>query len=91
MKLSDKEEGDIVIDVVKRQTSAPFGTENDEKVVILLHGITGHSDNYHMQLMVDELVKGGFNTISLNHYGVHGEKNCRLMNYCKQKYLDEVI
>ena len=44
-----------------------------------------------MLLMADHLVNNGFNVVAVNHYGVHNMKNCRLMNFTKQKYIDEVI
>ena len=95
----------MVLDVALRQTEKPAGwglkrylgklkgaeDEENEKVVVLLHGITGNTRCYYMQLMVDKLIQNGFNVVAVNHYGVKNTKDCRLMNFSKQKYMDEVI
>ena len=88
--LRDEEEGNLVLDVAGRESES-YGKDDREKVVILLHGITGNTHNYYMQLMVEHLIKSGFNTVALNHFGVENEKDCRLMYFGKQKYIDEVI
>ena len=41
--------------------------------------------------MVDHLINNGFNVVAVNHFSVDGVTNCRLMNFCKQKYLDEIL
>lgn len=41
--------------------------------------------------MADYLLQSGFNVVSINHVGVQGMKGLRLMNFCKQKYMDEVL
>lgn len=80
----------MVLDVAEKE-SEHCVKDGREKVVIILHGVTGSTMDYYVLLMVDKLVKNGFNVVALNHVGVKGLHDVRLMNFCKQKYLDEVI
>ena len=61
------------------------------KVVIILHGVTGKSiDNYVVE-MVGEAAEKGYHCVVMNHFAPPGETNLRLMDFTKNKYLDEVV
>lgn len=60
-------------------------------MVVVLHGVTGESTDYYIQELAQHCTLKGLNVVSVNHYGVTGGKNLRLMDFTKQKHLDEVI
>lgn len=62
-----------------------------EKVIILLHGVTGSSEDPYMQDLSGICAENGINAILFNHYAPAGEQECRLMDLTLNKYLDEVI
>ena len=80
--LDDTEEGKLVLDVAPRVGDHTV-KDGREKVVVLLHGVTGSTTDYYMKHMAHHLTQNGFNIVAVNHYGVSGEKDCRLMNFCK--------
>jgi predicted alpha/beta-fold hydrolase len=56
-----------------------------------LHGVTGNSKDEYMKEMAGHCIRNGYNVIALMHYAPINEKNLRLMDFNKRKYLDEVI
>lgn len=62
-----------------------------EKVVILLHGVTGSCEDPFMQDLSGACAENGCNVIVFNHFAPNGEKDCRLMDMAHNKHMDEVV
>ena len=88
----DEHEGRFIIDIVPKKTEhACPSKEGHERCIVLLHGVTGDSSYEYMVEMAGACSRAGYNVIICCHYAPSGEKDLRLMNFCKQQYLDEVI
>lgn len=88
--LRDEEEGKICLDVSEKMGEARWNG-NKEVVVVLLHGIAGESDDAYMKEMTGYCIRNGYNVVRFNHYSAKNEKDLRLMDFTKQKYMNEVI
>lgn len=73
--LEDAHEGKMVIDLAQRKSARIMKDDQNEKVVILLHGVAGSAKDSYIQRMVDYLTDNGFNVIAMNHYGAEGVKD----------------
>jgi len=71
----------MVLDVATKADQRYNNT--NEKVVILLHGVTGESTDYYVYEMAQHCTKQGFNVVMVNHYGMAGVTNMRLMDFTK--------
>lgn len=82
----------MCIDVAERANDPKHeNKEGKEKCVILLHGVTGNSTDEYIKELSGHCTNNGFNVIAVGHYAPANETNLRLMDFNKQKYLDEVI
>lgn len=72
-------------------TTTSLPKDGRKKVLILLHGVTGSSRDKYMMDTAGDAHKNGMNVVCFNHYAPEGEKDLRLMNMCKNDFLDEVI
>lgn len=82
--LENEDEGKFIIDLVNKKRNHPFpSSDKKERVVILLHGVTGNSEDPYMIELSNQLSMNGYNVIILCHYAPEGEKNLRCMNFAK--------
>lgn len=78
-----------MLDVIKRPKELQVNER--DKTLIMLHGVTGTSEECYMQDLAGECYDNNINVIMFNHYAPRGEENVRLMDLGHNKYLDEVI
>ena len=56
-----------------------------------MHGVTGNSTDEYIKELAGHCTNNGFNVIAVGHYAPKNESDLRLMDFNKNKYLDEVI
>ena len=66
-------------------------TNNKEKVIICLHGVSGTSQDTYLTELTNHVIKKGYNMVVFNHYAPKDETELRLMDMNHNRYLDEVI
>jgi len=97
--IDHEHEGKIVLDIRPKfcsgkkeivSSNSQHHAKN-EKVLILLHGVTGSSEDCYMQDLSGLCAENGINVVLFNHYAPEGEYGVRLMDLGKNRYLDEVI
>ena len=82
----------MCLDVAERINNPKHSCHSGkEKCIILLHGVTGNSTDEYIKEIAGHGTNKGFNVIAVGHYAPANELNLRLMDFNKQKYLDEVI
>lgn len=89
MYLHDEKEGKIVLDFFPPKTQSD--SNQPAKVVLILHGVTGKSEDDYVLEMVGKASERGYNCVVMNHYAPPGEKDLRLMDFTQNKHLDEVV
>jgi predicted alpha/beta-fold hydrolase len=52
-----------------------------EKVLLILHGVTGNSEEDYVCEMVGTAAERGFTCVVLNHFAPKNEQNLRLLNF----------
>ena len=77
------ESGNLLLDVSQANSS--------NKVVIMLHGVTGSSKDNYMLDMAGASIENDISVVAYNHYAPRNEKDLRLMDMSLDKHLDEVI
>ena len=58
---------------------------------MLLHGVTGNSNDQYMIEVAGAASRAGYNVIIACHYAPRGEKNLRLNNFTKKETIDEMF
>jgi predicted alpha/beta-fold hydrolase len=86
--LEHEHEGKIALDVVQKKANRNY---KREKVLVLLHGVTGNSLDPYMIDVAGVCAESGINTVIYNHFAPPGEYGLRMQDLSLQKYLDEVI
>ena len=90
--LDHEHHGKLVLDVRPKLSNLHMSNKKHvEKVIILLHGVTGSSEDPYMQDLSGVCAENGINAVLFNHYAPSGEQDCRLMDLKLNKHLDEVI
>mmetsp|Transcript_14719 Transcript_14719/g.25043 ORF Transcript_14719/g.25043 Transcript_14719/m.25043 type:complete len:113 (-) Transcript_14719:648-986(-) len=62
-----------------------------ERVLLLLHGVSGASNENYMLEMVGHASNRGYNCVVFNHYAPQYESDMRLINFADRRHMDEVI
>lgn len=62
-----------------------------EKVIIILHGVSGDSGDSGVTEMAGFGNQNGYNIVVFNHQAPKGESGLRMMDMSERKHLDECI
>lgn len=68
--------GKISLDVRTRTGSS----SGPEKVIIMLHGVTGTAYDPYLQDLAGVCAEEGISAVCMNHFAPPGERNVRLMD-----------
>eukprot|EP00356_Strombidium_inclinatum_P007216 CAMPEP_0170486280 /NCGR_PEP_ID=MMETSP0208-20121228/5334_1 /TAXON_ID=197538 /ORGANISM="Strombidium inclinatum, Strain S3" /LENGTH=257 /DNA_ID=CAMNT_0010760169 /DNA_START=6 /DNA_END=779 /DNA_ORIENTATION=- len=86
--MEDPKEGKTVFDILKSKTT---DSSHPQKVMIALHGVTGHSNENYMQDMGHYAVRHGYHFVVFHHFAPFNEKDCKLIDFIDNRHLDDVI